>query len=282
MGVLRPDNGGAPPPDDGAPHGVPDLPPEWGTIVIPDNAAELDADATQIRRELRRAARGLRLRRFFGLPTNPGQTAGLGVPLIIMSVAIITTLISLFVVTWDRRPATVPTDQSTASTAGTPLSALSFTGSNGDTVSLGALLPAVVLLVDACPCAPLIRDVAATAPAGVSVVVVGRQLPEIHGTPANTHALADPLNVLRGRYAPTAAATHAAGSNGGAGSKVIPGASPGTAGSGGTPASPAGATALFVDRSGTLLTTVPHATAIAQLRAPLAALAAASPASPTR
>jgi hypothetical protein len=201
--------------------------------------------------------------------------------LIIMSVAVVTTLISLFVVTWDRRPATTPTDQRTTSTAGTPLSALAFTDSNGDTVSLGALLPAVVLLVDGCPCDPLIRDVAAAAPAGVGVIVVGRQLPKINGFPANTHVLADRLDVLRGRYAPTATATHPAGSNSGAGSKVSPGASPGTAGSGSTPASPPGATALFVDRSGTLLTTVPNATAIAQLRTPLATLAAASPASPT-
>ncbi|GAA1754359.1 hypothetical protein [Luedemannella helvata] len=243
MGVLRPDNGGAPPPDDGTPHGVPDLPPEWGTIVIPDNAAELDREAAQVRRELRRGKGG----RWARLVRTPSDGAnGLGVPLIIMSVAVITTLISLFVVTWDRRPAQDTGALVGTSTAGTPLPDLTFTNAAGATVTLRPLLPAVVLLVDACPCASLITDAATAAPAGINVVAVGTQLPQITGGRPNTHALVDPQGVLRGRYA--AGTQHS-----------------------GSPA----ATALFIDRTGTLLATVPNATAIADLRAPLASLAAA-------
>ncbi|GAA1822389.1 hypothetical protein GCM10009682_48410 [Luedemannella flava] len=243
MGVLRPDNGGAPPPDDGTPHGVPDLPPEWGTIVIPDNAAELDREAAQVRRELRRGTRGGRLRKIFGVPANPN---GLGVPLIIMSVAVITTLISLFVVTWDRRPATYTAAPPTVSTAGTPLPDLTFTNAAGATVTLRPTLPAVVLLVDGCDCATLIRDTAGLAPPGVTVVVVAATLPKIAEARPDTVALADPQGVLRGRYA--------AGS-GQAGARA--------------------ATALFVDRQGTVRTTVPDVTSIARLGTAMADLATA-------
>jgi hypothetical protein len=250
MGVLRPDNGGgAPPPDDGASHGVPDLPPEWGVIVIPDDAAELDKDAVIIRRELRRTARAGRWRRTFGLPANPSaQTNGLGIPLIIMSVAIITTLISLFVVTWDHRPATAPLDQLNGATATVGVPDLNLTGRAGETVTLGNLLPAVVLLVDTCPCAALVNDTIAAVPTNISVLIVGKQVPEINNPHPNTHALADANGILRGRYVP------------------------------GTPNHPvagAGAAALFIDKSGTVLTTVPDATTISQLRTPLTALAGA-------
>ena len=47
MGSLRGDNGGGRAPDGG---GLPDLPPEWGTIIIPDDAGELSREAAAIRR----------------------------------------------------------------------------------------------------------------------------------------------------------------------------------------------------------------------------------------
>src|SRR5262245_13169663 len=73
MSDLRPNNGGAVPPDDGgARGGLPDLPPEWGPIVIPDDAAELDAEATEIRRELRREHWETRLRALLGLGPRRG------------------------------------------------------------------------------------------------------------------------------------------------------------------------------------------------------------------
>ena len=51
MSDLRPDNGNDPPQDDRG-RGLSGLPPEWGTIVIPDDPSELAGEADQIRREL--------------------------------------------------------------------------------------------------------------------------------------------------------------------------------------------------------------------------------------
>ena len=105
MGTLRGDNGGGERPQDGG--GLPDLPPEWGTIIIPDDAGALDDEGTSIRRQFRRAASAA--------PGGAGCTCGrsrsphdddppgLAVPLLIMSIAVIATLVSLFAVAWPRR-----------------------------------------------------------------------------------------------------------------------------------------------------------------------------------
>src|SRR5574342_980682 len=101
MGDLRPDNGGGWPPEDGGSHrdDLPGLPPEWGTVIIPDDPGALAKEADAVRRELRRAGRGRALRRAVGLPpavTSGDEPGGVSIPLIIMGVAILTTLISLF------------------------------------------------------------------------------------------------------------------------------------------------------------------------------------------
>src|SRR5258707_1749030 len=97
MGTLRGDNGGERPPEGG---GVPDLPPEWGLVVIPDTPSELDNEAAALRREWRRAARVNRLRQRFGLaPPKIGRGRSgttFALPLLIMSIAIVATLTSLF------------------------------------------------------------------------------------------------------------------------------------------------------------------------------------------
>ena len=55
MGTLSGGNGGEQPPNGGgSSDGVPELPPEWGFIVIPDDAAELEGEAGEVRRQLRR------------------------------------------------------------------------------------------------------------------------------------------------------------------------------------------------------------------------------------
>lgn len=89
------------------PNGLPDLPPEWGKVQIPDDAAELDADAENIRRELRKEAKGnrrkarrTRWRRRLHLPSrldDPQQPSML-LPLLILGIALIITLISLIIV----------------------------------------------------------------------------------------------------------------------------------------------------------------------------------------
>src|SRR5436309_3018240 len=96
MGTLGDDNGG-PSPSGG---GLPDLPPEWGTVIIPDDPSELAPEIEEVRRELRRLARRNRWRRSLHLPPLTGRPAGdagsLGLPLLIMAIAIIATLTSLF------------------------------------------------------------------------------------------------------------------------------------------------------------------------------------------
>jgi hypothetical protein len=121
MGTLSGGNGGGWPPDE-----LPELPPEWGTIVIPDDASELTQEASQVRRELRWQARDLRWRRRLHLPRRKARSSGdgatsLGVPLLVILIATIATLTSLFVISWPTRPQQpdLPTSVATPS-GGTP------------------------------------------------------------------------------------------------------------------------------------------------------------------
>ncbi|MGW4500122.1 hypothetical protein ACWENR_16100, partial [Micromonospora sp. NPDC004336] len=74
--------------------GLPDLPPEWGRVVVPDDAAALAAEAEQVRRELRAAAPHAGRR--------PGARAPLALPLLVLLVAVLTTVAGLVAVTWPR------------------------------------------------------------------------------------------------------------------------------------------------------------------------------------
>jgi hypothetical protein len=204
MGDLRPNNGGGMPPDDGGgayPGDLPDFPPEWGTIVIPDDAAELDDEAYALRRELRRESRRSRLRNAFGLAPAGQDTPSLGVPVVIMAVAVITTLLSLFVVTWDhRRSATAPVGPGIASATAVPLVNVTLSDAAGARVQLGDVLPAVLLLVQGCDCPELIEAIAAAAPAPVTVIPVDRTAPCAVGAAPNVRCLADPDGALTSRY----------------------------------------------------------------------------------
>jgi hypothetical protein len=208
MGDLRPNNGGGMPPEDGggAHRGdMPDFPPEWGTIIIPDDAAELDEEAAALRRELRRESRRTRLRRAFGLAPAGGDTPSLGVPVVIMAVAVITTLLSLFVVTWDHRPsATAPVGPGGAGAPATnvPLTNVTLADAAGARVQLGNVLPAVLLLVSGCDCADLIKAVAAAAPPPITILPVAKAAPCAVGTATNVRCLADPDGTLTSRYPP--------------------------------------------------------------------------------
>lgn len=172
MGSLRGEDGdGRPPPDNG---GLPDLPPEWGTVVIPDDLTELDREAAVIRRERRRDARRSRWRKRLGLtpgPSDPdGETPPVGVPLLIMSIAIIAALTSLFAITLTTRTTSTlsSTPPATAAT-GPQMIDLALSDSAGNPIRLRETLPAVILLLDGCMCDQLIRDTAAAAPPTVTV-----------------------------------------------------------------------------------------------------------------
>jgi hypothetical protein len=127
--------------------GLPDLPPEWGEVVIPDDPAELDAEADIIRRELRRegkharrAARMQRFRRRFHLPDkidNPDEPS-LALPLIVLAIAVLITILGLLIVAWpgltqprEPQPSAPVTPASSAATTevGFPVTPLTPGGS---------------------------------------------------------------------------------------------------------------------------------------------------------
>lgn len=188
MGDLRPNGDGAGP-DDGGYYrgGLPDLPPEWGLVVIPDDVSELDQDAEVVRRELRREARQAKLRQVLGIgpQTEQASATTLTLPVVIMALTVLVTLVSFLVVLWQHHaiaPAPVatltnpPASAAAAGRSGTPASVsdIVLPGPDGRPVRLESLLPAVVLLVDHCDCATLVAQIAADAPVGVAVVPISR------------------------------------------------------------------------------------------------------------
>jgi hypothetical protein len=216
--------------------GLPDLPPEWGPVVVPDDAAELADEAAEVRRELRAQARRAAWRRRLGPVAGPRGTVRL--PLMLLAVAIVTTLASLFAVIWP----TVQRPQDgrgaagavvSASPAGRPpgamLPALDLVGEGGGPVPLRSLLPALILLVDGCECPDDVDAAARVVPPGVTVVPLGRgRTPRPGGRstgPAPVRPLTDPTGELRAFLR--------------------------------TPARPDAPTAALVDRSGRIVRVVP-------------------------
>jgi hypothetical protein len=187
MGTLRGDNGGGERPQDGG--GLPDLPPEWGTIIIPDDAAALDDEGTSIRRQFRRATIRRRWRRRLHLRPEPisrtdDDSPGLAVPLLIMSIAVIATLVSLFAVAWPRRnPNGAPQLAPTSPAAVVSLAGLSLFDPAGESVLIRDLAPGVILLVEGCSCEELITGtveaVAASKAPTALVLVVGVRAPTL-------------------------------------------------------------------------------------------------------
>ncbi|WP_433313896.1 hypothetical protein ACQP0U_30735 [Micromonospora sp. CA-269861] len=220
----------------GPADGLPGLPPEWGRVVVPDDASALAAEAAQVRRELHRAS---------GLP---GHRA-LGLPLLVLLVAVLTTLAGLLVVTWPRanrgtdRPTPAPYAPP-ATLTGQALPALDLVDADDAPVPLRGLLPAMIILLDGCPCPDRVTDALATAPAGVSVVTVtgGRSAPAGPTAQRQARALADPAGGLRAFL--------------------------------NQPARPGAATALLVDRTGTVTRVLPDLGTVESYRNDLSALAA--------
>jgi len=98
-------------------NGLPDLPPEWGKIYIPDDAAELDAEAELVRKDLRKEARqtrrkawAARWRRRFGLPPridNPDEPS-LWLPMLVLGIALLITMLSLLLIAWPSLTRSTP------------------------------------------------------------------------------------------------------------------------------------------------------------------------------
>src|SRR3954468_1966720 len=169
------DNGGWPS-DGGSPDGLPDLPEEWGVIVIPDDLSELSDEVAAVRAELRLAAKPSRWRRFVNRPAmrqvrKIGLTA-VRAPVLIISMAVLVTVASLFASAWPgppRSPAAQRTTGTTAEHADT-LPALELATADARPIALRNKLPAIVLITDGCDCARLSADTTAAVRPDIAVV----------------------------------------------------------------------------------------------------------------
>ncbi|MEU8260922.1 hypothetical protein AB0C02_09920 [Micromonospora sp. NPDC048999] len=231
----------------GPPDGLPDLPPEWGRVIVPDDASALAHEARQVRRELRRLRRRTVWRGRLGLTPRPDGRPPLGLPVLIVLVSVLITLAGLATVTWPRSarsgdgPTVVPYPTAAPAAVG-PLPALDLVDATQSPVPLRSLLPAMIILVDACACADQVTQAAAAAPPGVTVVTVtGGRTVGTSPTPG-VRPLADPAGGLRD-YVRLAA-------------------------------HPSAAPAILVDREGTLVRLVPELGPVEDYRADLARIAA--------
>jgi hypothetical protein len=164
--------------DGGPPDDLPDLPEEWGVIVIPDDLAELSDEVDAIRAELRLTEGPTRWQR---LLRRPGMrllhrlaTGAVRAPVLIISMAVLVTIASLFASAWPGPPRQ-PTAQRTSSTTGdrlTSLPALELTGADGRNVPLTAQLPAVIVLTEGCDCDQLVADTIAAVRPEIAVVTI--------------------------------------------------------------------------------------------------------------
>jgi len=183
----RSDNGGGWPSDGGSPDDLPDLPEEWGVIVIPDDLSELADEVAAVQAELHLAQSTTRWRRFLARSyVRRIAAAGVRAPVLIISMAILVTVASLFASAWpgpDRSPSTQKT-ASTTDDSGDVLPALELIGTDGAHVPLRAQVPAVILLTDGCDCTQLIADTTTAVRPQITVVTVtSGTAPSAGGTP---------------------------------------------------------------------------------------------------
>ncbi|MFD6612678.1 hypothetical protein ACFWD1_27765 [Micromonospora chalcea] len=176
----------------GPPEGLPGLPPEWGRVVVPDDASALAEEARQVRRELRRT-RAAASRR-------PGSLR-LGLPALILLVSVLITLAGLAAVTWPRTtrsgaPTVLPHAGAAPQPVG-PLPALDLVGADDTPVPLRSLLPAMIILTDACACAEQVTTAARAAPPGVTVVTVTAGRRAGAASVPGVRPLGDPAGGLR-------------------------------------------------------------------------------------
>jgi hypothetical protein len=202
-------NGGSSPDD------LPDLPEEWGVIVIPDDLSELDDEVRAIRAELHLAGHPTRWHRFMQRRgprvARRVVTTLLRAPVLIVMLAILITVASLFASAWPgppRQPATSRTAGPTTENSLRTLPALELFGADGRAVSLTADLPAVIMLIDDCQCTQLVSDTIQAVPPKVSVITISTTgasataaTPPTGATPQaqgkTVRTLHDPTNTVR-------------------------------------------------------------------------------------
>jgi hypothetical protein len=180
------DNGGWP--SEGGSHDdLPDLPEEWGVIVIPDDLSELSDEVAAVRAELRLAAKPSRWRRFVNRPglrhVRKAVSSAVRAPVLIISMAVLVTVASLFASAWPgppRQPATQRSANTTEDNFET-LPALELFGPDGRTVTIKDRLPAVILLIDGCDCGGLVSDTITAVRPEIAVITVAGPAPTTAG-----------------------------------------------------------------------------------------------------
>jgi len=210
----RSDNGGEWPFDGGSPDELPDLPEEWGVIVIPDDLSELAEEVEAIRAELGRTEPRTRWQRIAARPVvrrlRQAAAAVLKAPTLIISMAVLVTVASLFASAWPgppRSPAAQRTTGTTDDHADT-LPALELETADARPIALRNKLLAIVLITDGCDCARLIADTTAAVRPDIAVVIVTTDAPSPTGKTPPTgatpqaqgktvRALRDPTGELR-------------------------------------------------------------------------------------
>ncbi|MEV6600546.1 hypothetical protein AB0M36_27400 [Actinoplanes sp. NPDC051346] len=257
MGSLS-DNGGGWAGDSGSPDGLRGLPEEWGVVVVPDDLSELSDEVTAVRAELHQSERRTRWQRFtdrsgIRVLRRLGP-AGLRAPVLIISMAILVTIASLFASAWPG-PTRSPATQRTANTTDEgpeTLPALELIGTDGQPVPLRGQLPAVILLTEGCDCERLVAETIAAVQAGITIVTVHGPAPAVTTvTPAtNTTPQAQGKTVLQLRD-PTGGLRSATDLNRPDGTAAV----------------------LLVDRSGEIVRKVPRAATVAVFEPDLARLA---------
>jgi hypothetical protein len=185
------DNGGRPP-GGGPPDDLPDFPEEWGVIVIPDDLSELADEVEAVRAELHTGPPLTGWQRLVRRPAvrrlRKAGTLLVRTPALIVSMAILVTVASLFASAWPgppRQPATQRTSGNTE-THSDVLPALELINAEGHTVPIGGLKPAVLLLIEGCDCAKLIADTVAAAPSEVTVLAISSIRPSMGATTVGT------------------------------------------------------------------------------------------------
>jgi hypothetical protein len=180
MGIHR--NGDSMPPEGDRPPdeplGLPDLPALPDGVVIPDDPAALAAEAEAVREQLRR---GQLDRQDQSAPDELPWFAGdgpvsrpepsVGVPLMIMTFAVVITLVSMLAMVLSGPDPRAPERSSL------PVPEVVLTDDAGRASNLASLPPVVIILVESCACDALIADTVRAAPPGVTVVAIGRTPP---------------------------------------------------------------------------------------------------------
>jgi hypothetical protein len=183
---------------------LPGLPPEWGSIVIPDDPSELAEESAAVRAQLRRGRQGWRRRWRGRAVTGRGRGQSVRLPALLLAVALFAAFAGLFTLGYGVRrsgtgtPAAPTAPADPPATAPRAVPALDLLDPGGHAVALRSLLPAIILLTEGCACTELIIAADQAAPPGANVVVVARRVPAVPlAARSRVRGLADPAGELR-------------------------------------------------------------------------------------